>query len=209
LILQGPGILEDADLKDMGVSDERERRRILDDAARLPSKLPHHTPGSAATTTSVVNQFDSVKEWLEYLNLEFYHSKFVRYKFGEMDKVRKMWEVELTTILEITLPGHKKRILASIGPGCNEDGRSSLSSSTSSLAASGHFRGSDVTTDIMKLVSNLFERQHDYMIIPFFSFLFCNGVAVLTISAPKEYSVAQMNFIVLWQTLWDDGVMII
>ena len=32
-----------------------------------------------------------------------------------MDRVRKIWEVELSVVLEVTRPGHRKRMLASLG----------------------------------------------------------------------------------------------
>jgi hypothetical protein len=149
------GILDDLDLVDMGIRDPRVRRRLLEEASKLPSKLPHrlvqsptsehppwsleHVPASLmkpssqqyGTTTRrsaaapgqpppgrrLVDEFDSLESWLSYLNLDFYAAKFRKYKYGDLEKVKKMWEAELTTILEITLPGHKKRILASIiGP---------------------------------------------------------------------------------------------
>jgi len=40
----------------------------------------------------------SLKEWLESLQLTEYLAAFTRNKFTDVEKLRKIWEVELTTV---------------------------------------------------------------------------------------------------------------
>ena len=56
-----------------------------------------------------------VDEWLESLNLkELYLETFKNNLFTSMEKVSKIWDDELTSILDIEKIGHRKRILISV-----------------------------------------------------------------------------------------------
>ena len=56
-----------------------------------------------------------VDEWLESLNLkELYSDTFEKNFFTSMDKICKIWDDELTSILDIEKIGHRKRILLSV-----------------------------------------------------------------------------------------------
>ena len=56
-----------------------------------------------------------VDEWLESLNLkDLYHETFTKNLFTSMEKVSKIWDDELTSILDIEKIGHRKRILLSV-----------------------------------------------------------------------------------------------
>ena len=56
-----------------------------------------------------------VDEWLESLNLkELYLETFKNNLFTSMEKVSKIWDDELTSILDIEKIGHRKRILLSV-----------------------------------------------------------------------------------------------
>ncbi|XP_078582821.1 uncharacterized protein LOC144865735 isoform X3 [Branchiostoma floridae x Branchiostoma japonicum] len=110
LKFMGGSILEDQDLVEMGVADPAHREALLSATASLPTLLPmgegegeHHSPVP-----------ESIEEWLESLELPEYGEYFTKHGVISMDRVRKMWEVELN-VLEITTLGHRKRILASIG----------------------------------------------------------------------------------------------
>ncbi|XP_059148477.1 ankyrin repeat and SAM domain-containing protein 1A-like isoform X2 [Physella acuta] len=101
----GGGILEDQDLIIIGIGDGSHRKAILEAAAKLsklhpidPSNLPH-----------------TVAEWLGSLRLDYYFDTFMSHKYDSMDRVIKIWELELVTVLDITSIGHRKRILASLG----------------------------------------------------------------------------------------------
>ena len=57
----------------------------------------------------------SVEEWLESLNLKkLYLETFEKNLFTSMEKVCKIWDDELTSILDIEKIGHRKRILLSV-----------------------------------------------------------------------------------------------
>ncbi|XP_078667652.1 uncharacterized protein LOC144909502 isoform X1 [Branchiostoma floridae x Branchiostoma belcheri] len=108
LKFMGGSILEDQDLLEMGVVDPAHRQSLLSATQSLPTLLPlgegeHHSPIP-----------ESIEEWLESLELGDYSECFAKHGVISMDRVRKMWEVELN-VLEITTLGHRKRILASIG----------------------------------------------------------------------------------------------
>ncbi|CAL1541469.1 unnamed protein product, partial [Lymnaea stagnalis] len=101
----GGNILDDQDLAVIGVENAAHRKTILEGAAKLakvqpidPSNLPH-----------------TVAEWLGSLRLDYYFDTFMSHKYDSMDRVVKIWELELVTILDISSIGHRKRILASLG----------------------------------------------------------------------------------------------
>lgn len=56
----------------------------------------------------------SVSEWLNSLHLGDKTETFMNKNFDTMDRVMKLWEVELISVLDITAVGHRKRILASL-----------------------------------------------------------------------------------------------
>ena len=56
----------------------------------------------------------SVGEWLISLHLSDKIETFMNKNFDTMERVMKLWEVELTSVLDITAVGHRKRILASL-----------------------------------------------------------------------------------------------
>nr|KAG5692404.1 hypothetical protein BaRGS_000688 [Batillaria attramentaria] len=70
---------------------------------------------------------ESVESWLETLRLGQYLDTFVSHKYDTMQRVVKLWELELNTrvvklwelelntVLDISSLGHRKRILASLG----------------------------------------------------------------------------------------------
>ena len=98
-------MLEDADLIEIGVKKSEHRSIILSSIKDLVCLLPK--PGSP--------QPPSVRKWLHSIRLDQYYTNFHKNLYLDMDKVKRIWEVELTTVLEVTNLGHKKRILASLG----------------------------------------------------------------------------------------------
>ena len=54
-------------------------------------------------------------DWLESINLkEMYSATFHNNFFTSMEKVSKIWDDELTSILDIDKIGHRRRILLSV-----------------------------------------------------------------------------------------------
>ncbi|CAG5076302.1 Similar to Anks1b: Ankyrin repeat and sterile alpha motif domain-containing protein 1B (Mus musculus) [Cotesia congregata] len=101
------GVLEESDLKDMGITSDTERAVIMN-ASLLLNKRVDKRSGSQAKT---------VEEWLKGINLDNYLETFKKHLYTDMDRVKRVWEVELAAVLEIQKPGHRKRILASVtGP---------------------------------------------------------------------------------------------
>ncbi|CAG5130279.1 unnamed protein product, partial [Candidula unifasciata] len=101
----GGNILEDQDLVAIGVADPYHRQMILEGASSL-AKFKPIDPSCPP---------DSVEEWLGSLRLDYYYDTFMSHKYDTMDRVIKLWELELVTVLDITSIGHRKRILASLG----------------------------------------------------------------------------------------------
>lgn len=46
--------------------------------------------------------------------LDIYQDTFRKHLYADMERVRRIWEVELTAVLEIQRVGHRRRILASV-----------------------------------------------------------------------------------------------
>ncbi|XP_022254556.1 uncharacterized protein LOC106470250 isoform X3 [Limulus polyphemus] len=105
----GGNILEDQDLQEIGISNEEHRERILNFSKKLQPIQP------IGKDEGKIRMPESVNHWLKLLHLEEYQDTFQKNGFTNMDRVMKIWEVELNTVLEIKKLGHQKRILASLG----------------------------------------------------------------------------------------------
>lgn len=96
--------MELGELEEMGINRRDHLSRILESAKTLP----------------VMKQLDkdscvTVEEWLKSLKLVDYSENFKETGFSDIDRVRKIWEVELNALLGIKKLGHRKRILSSLG----------------------------------------------------------------------------------------------
>lgn len=111
-VLLQNGILDENDLREMGI-EENDRQKILESAKQLPLKIAEISNNYNNNNISK-NQNESVEEWLRIINLEIYSDTFRKHLYVDMDRVRRIWEVELTAVLEIQKAGHRKRILASV-----------------------------------------------------------------------------------------------
>lgn len=107
------GVLDDNDLREMGI-EENDRQKILESSKQLPLKIAEISNNYNNNNISNKNQNESVDEWLRQINLEQYSETLRKHLYVDMDRVRRIWEVELTAVLEITKAGHRKRILASV-----------------------------------------------------------------------------------------------
>ncbi|XP_018359493.1 PREDICTED: ankyrin repeat and SAM domain-containing protein 1A-like isoform X2 [Trachymyrmex cornetzi] len=100
------GVLDESDLCDMGINSDQERAVIMD-AVGLLNKRVEKRSGHG----------QSVDEWLKSIHMENYTETFRKHLYTDMDRVKRIWEVELAAVLEIQKPAHRKRILASVsGP---------------------------------------------------------------------------------------------
>lgn len=75
-----------------------------------------HLPDGLARARRDAATAESVPGWLRALRLEQYADVFSRSLYTEMARVRRVWEMELVTVLEVTRPGHLKRMLLSLQP---------------------------------------------------------------------------------------------
>lgn len=107
------GILDENDLREMGI-EENDRQKILEAAKQLPLKIAEISNNHNNNNLSNNQNEWTVDEWLRQINLEQYSDTFRKHLYVDMDRVRRIWEVELTAVLEIQKAGHRKRILASV-----------------------------------------------------------------------------------------------
>ncbi|XP_062921689.1 ankyrin repeat and sterile alpha motif domain-containing protein 1B-like isoform X2 [Mobula hypostoma] len=108
----GSNIMEEHDLREIGIHEAGHRRKILQAARSLPKIKPFGFDG---------NSNASLVGWLESLGLQIYHQTFLSSGYNSMDCVKNLWEPEIINVLKITLLGHRKRILASLGERPNEE----------------------------------------------------------------------------------------
>ena len=100
------GVLEESDLKEMGITSEHDRAAIVDAVTLLNNRVEKRPGANSASQT--------VDDWLKSIHLDSYTDLFRRHLYTDMDRVRRVWEVELAAVLEIQKPAHRKRILASV-----------------------------------------------------------------------------------------------
>jgi hypothetical protein len=122
----------------MGIDSERDREAIMEAARSLPCKVheqqnttvnnnnnpassercedadEEETPPTATDTESHDQEETAVDQWLNSIKLGVYKETFRKHLYTDMDRVRRIWEVELTAVLEIHRVGHRKRILTSV-----------------------------------------------------------------------------------------------
>ena len=102
----------------MGITSDQERAVIMDAAGLLHNRVEKR----------VTPHGQSVEDWLKGIHLDSYAETFKKHLYTDMDRVRRVWEVELAAVLEIQKPAHRKRILASVSghsprtQGRNENG---------------------------------------------------------------------------------------
>uniref|UniRef100_A0A1B6EDU6 PID domain-containing protein n=1 Tax=Clastoptera arizonana TaxID=38151 RepID=A0A1B6EDU6_9HEMI len=111
------GILDESDLIEMGIGNEKDRSTILESCKTLACKIRDaYTPTNNNNNDEKGNapEGNPVDDWLRRLHLDAYIDTFQRHLYTDMDRVQRIWEVELTAVLEISKPGHRKRMLASL-----------------------------------------------------------------------------------------------
>lgn len=97
----------------MGITSEAERQLILEAVKHLPQKVQDQ----AVCNNNNVDDADTVDQWLRRIRLECYSETFSKHLYLDMDRIRRIWDVELSAVLEIEKIGHRKRILASVSGG--------------------------------------------------------------------------------------------
>uniref|UniRef100_A0A8C8A6U0 Ankyrin repeat and sterile alpha motif domain containing 1A n=1 Tax=Oryzias sinensis TaxID=183150 RepID=A0A8C8A6U0_9TELE len=99
----GSNVMEDQDLREIGITDTSHRKKILHAARAFPKVKALGCDGS-----------NSLSAWLENLGLREYLPNFLASNYHTLDCVKNLWELEIVNVLKITLLGHRKRIIASL-----------------------------------------------------------------------------------------------
>ncbi|XP_054627028.1 ankyrin repeat and SAM domain-containing protein 1A isoform X5 [Dunckerocampus dactyliophorus] len=103
LHFMGSNVMEDQDLREIGITDPGHRKKILHAARSLPKMKALGCDGS-----------NSLSSWLENLGLNEYLHNFLTSGYRSLECVKNLWELEIVNVLKITLLGHRKRIIASL-----------------------------------------------------------------------------------------------
>ncbi|XP_023696312.1 ankyrin repeat and SAM domain-containing protein 1A-like isoform X2 [Paramormyrops kingsleyae] len=103
LRFMGSNVMEDQDLREIGIIDPSHRRKLLNSARSLPKVKALGCDGS----TSLIS-------WLDTLGLQAYLPNFLSAGYHTLDCVKNLWELEMINVLKINLLGHRKRIIASL-----------------------------------------------------------------------------------------------
>lgn len=82
---------------------------------QLPLKINEIVPNICNNN----NEQNTVKFWLKKINLDQYYDTFDKHLYHDMERVKRIWDVELSAVLDIEKVGHRKRILASVNSGEN------------------------------------------------------------------------------------------
>ncbi|XP_072540959.1 ankyrin repeat and SAM domain-containing protein 1A isoform X1 [Salminus brasiliensis] len=99
----GSNVMEDEDLREIGITDPGHRKKILHAAKSLPKVKALGCDGST-----------SLASWLENLGLGEYLHNFLSSGYRTLECVKNLWELEIVNVLKIGPLGHRKRIIASI-----------------------------------------------------------------------------------------------
>ncbi|XP_038138696.1 ankyrin repeat and SAM domain-containing protein 1A-like isoform X7 [Cyprinodon tularosa] len=99
----GSNVMEDQDLREIGITDPSHRKKILHAARSFPKVKALGCDGSS-----------SLSAWLENLGLHEYLPNFLSSGCRSLDCVKNLWELEIVNVLKISLLGHRKRIIASL-----------------------------------------------------------------------------------------------
>ncbi|XP_067227986.1 ankyrin repeat and SAM domain-containing protein 1A-like isoform X6 [Chanodichthys erythropterus] len=103
LRFMGNDVMEEQDLREIGITDPGHRRKILSAARSLPKVKALGCDGST-----------SLAAWLDVLGLQEYLHNFLSSGYRTLECVKNLWELEIVNVLKITLLGHRKRIIASL-----------------------------------------------------------------------------------------------
>uniref|UniRef100_A0A8C9VUU0 Ankyrin repeat and sterile alpha motif domain containing 1A n=1 Tax=Scleropages formosus TaxID=113540 RepID=A0A8C9VUU0_SCLFO len=103
LRFMGSNVMEEQDLREIGIADPAHRRKILQASRSLPKVKALGCDGSS-----------SLSSWLDSLGLQEYLHNFLSSGYRSLDCVKNLWELEIVNVLKITLLGHRKRIIASL-----------------------------------------------------------------------------------------------
>ncbi|CAB4066047.1 ANKS1 [Lepeophtheirus salmonis] len=108
----GEGFISKEDLSDMGIKNENDCKHILESLISL--KLSSVLMVETDPKTKISSIPEDVETWLESLHLSNYSEDFKKNNYDDMNRVKKIWDEELRTLLNIHKKGHRKRMLLSL-----------------------------------------------------------------------------------------------
>jgi hypothetical protein len=116
------GLLDEQELRDIGISDEEHIHSIMKNVEELPKLICDIQKNYLFTNNNNIisnSELDKsevllVENWLDCLHLGIYRDTFTRHLYTDMERIKKIWEIELTAVLDILKSGHRRRILASV-----------------------------------------------------------------------------------------------
>lgn len=99
----------------------------------------------------------AVQNWLESIKLGEYAETFRKHMYTDMERIGRVWEVELSAVLDIAKTGHRKRILHSLSgtqspPGPNMD---EIAQELSQMKNNGHHHQPTSTVSSSSTAPNL------------------------------------------------------
>ncbi|KAL3978637.1 hypothetical protein ACER0C_019699 [Sarotherodon galilaeus] len=103
VISRGSNVMEDQDLRDIGITDPGHRKKILHAARSLPKVKALGCDGSTSLAT-----------WLDGLGLHEYLPNFLASGYRTLECVKNLWELEIINVIKVGPLGHRKRIIASL-----------------------------------------------------------------------------------------------
>ncbi|KAM9859300.1 ankyrin repeat and SAM domain-containing protein 1A [Aulostomus maculatus] len=103
LRFMGSNVMEDQDLRDIGITDPGHRKKILHAARSLPKVKALGCDGST-----------SLASWLDGLGLHEYLPNFLSSGYRTLECVKNLWELEIVNVIKIGPLGHRKRVIASL-----------------------------------------------------------------------------------------------
>ncbi|KAJ6643933.1 Ankyrin repeat and sterile alpha motif domain-containing protein 1B, partial [Pseudolycoriella hygida] len=101
------GVLQDEDIEIIGVPPA-ERAKLSEAIKSLPYANP-------IIENNNENSNLSIAQWLHEIRLDEYADVFRRHLIIDMERICRIWEIELQTVIEIHKIGHRKRMLHSVG----------------------------------------------------------------------------------------------
>ena len=134
--------MDDASLMEIGVLDAQHRSQLTEAAKLLAT--PRYKMDSNHRPTNL-------DDWLGLLRLGHYAEQFRKNCFDDIERIERIWEVELTTVVEIRLVGHLRRILVSL----RRDGAKDVQQQPSVLYPRNEKELSSLSSDLQKIVSRL------------------------------------------------------
>jgi len=102
-LLKGDGILDEISLLEIGVLNAQHRKILAASANKLEVTWPRSIRSDEMPL--------SVEQWLKDLHLDRYIGNFKKNMYTDPDRLLRLCNDELITLLEIDLVGHRRRIL--------------------------------------------------------------------------------------------------